>query len=437
MNQSTQKQNIPDKKVPAKDIVLWVGADWADQKHCLVSCLPDGSDCKLHWVDQKPQELDEFLLELRKKHPTGRIGVVLEQSRGAFLYALLKYSFLRLYPVNPRCLADFRKAMVASGAKGDPSDADLLCELGCKHGERLRELELEDEATRQLMLLNEHRRGVVAEQTGLSNQLGAALKCYYPLMLELFGEDIAARIALDFMERWPNLAAAQKAKPGVLRSFFHKHNSRSQEKIEQRINAIRDAKPLTEDTAVIGCMQLLVQTLILRLRTVQSCIVGYDERIKLVFAGHAKAQVFASFPGAGPVFGPRLAAAFGTSAANFPNPDSMQCWSGVAPVQIQSGKTKVVSWRWARAKFLHQTFVEYARSSVLFCPWAREFCKSRMEKGWSKFRIYRALAFKWIRILWRCWKDNVQYDEAKYLASLQKHGVKTYAGLYPELPAQE
>ena len=85
--------------------------------------------------------------------------MVLEQSRGALLYALLKYSFLRLYPVNPRCLADFRRAMVASGAKGDPSDADLLCELGCKHGERLRELELEDEATRQLVLLNEHRRG--------------------------------------------------------------------------------------------------------------------------------------------------------------------------------------------------------------------------------------------------------------------------------------
>ena len=95
--------------------------------------------------------------------------MVLEQSRGALLYALLKYSFLRLYPVNPRCLADFRNAMIASGAKGDPSDADLLCELGCKHGERLRELELEDdEATRQLVLLNEHRRGIVDEQTASS-----------------------------------------------------------------------------------------------------------------------------------------------------------------------------------------------------------------------------------------------------------------------------
>src|SRR3974390_1930175 len=113
MNKDTEKQNVPERK--GADIVLWVGIDWADQKHCLVTGLPDDSKGKLHWVDQKPQALDDFFLELRKQHPTGRLGVVLEQSRGALLYALMKYPFLRLYPVNPRCLADFRKAMVASG----------------------------------------------------------------------------------------------------------------------------------------------------------------------------------------------------------------------------------------------------------------------------------------------------------------------------------
>ena len=119
---------------------------------------------------------------------------------------------------------------------------------------------------------------------------------------------------LDFMKRWPNLAAAQKAKPGVLRSFFHKHNCRSEEKIQARINAIGEAQALTEDAAVLSCTQLLVQTLIARLRPVQSSIALYDERIKVVFASHAKAQVFASFPGAGPVLAPRLAAARKTAA---------------------------------------------------------------------------------------------------------------------------
>jgi transposase len=239
-----------------------------------------------------------------------------------------------------------------------------------------------------------------------------------------------SRVVLDFLKRWPHWAVAQKAKPGVLRAFFYKHNSRSEEKIQERLQAIAAAKPLTKDPAILSCMQLLVHTLVMRLKAVQASIAEYDERLQLVFASHPKAKVFASFPGDGPVFGPRLAAAFGTREANFSTPDSMLCWSGVAPVQQQSGKTKAVLWRWARPKFLHQTFVEYAKTSVLFSAWAREFFTSRVEKGWRKFRIYRALAFKWIRILWRCWKTNVEYTEAKYLASLQRHGVKLYASLY-------
>lgn len=431
MNSKQQMQIDPNPK-NSEPPVLWIGVDWADQKHCLVIRLPDGSQSRTHWLDQKPECLDDFFLGLRQKHPTGQIGVVLEQSRGALLYGLLKYSFLRLYPVNPRCLSDFRSAMAASGAKGDPSDADLLCEMGCKHWQHLREFELGDSVTRQLVLLTEHRRGIVEEQTGLSNQLGSALKCYYPLALDLFADAPVAPIALAFLKRWPNLAALQRAKPGVVRAFFVQHNSRSEEKIQGRLDAIAAAKPLTEDQAIIGPMELRVQTLILRLAAVAESIAAYDERLKKVFATHPKAKVIASFPGAGPVFAPRLAAAFSVSEANFPTPFAMECWSGVAPVKQQSGKSKVVRFRWARPKFLHQTFVEWARNSVLFSDWARAFFDERRAKGWERFRIYRALAFKWIRILWRCWKDNVEYDEAKYLQSLSKRGIATYAGLVVE-----
>jgi len=32
----------------------------------------------------------------------------------------------------------------------------------------------------------------------------------------------------------------------------------------------------------------------------------------------------------------------------------------------------------------------------------------------------RSLAFKWIRIIWKCWQTNTPYDEAIYLACLKK-----------------
>jgi transposase len=429
MQNTATDQTIEAAQTALQDIVLWLGIDWADQKHCLATCLPNGSQRQMHWVEQKPQALDDFFLRWREKNPNGRIAVVLEQSRGPLLYALLKYDFLRLFPVNPRCAADFRDALYASGAKGDPCDAELLAEFGCKHGARLRELKLNDPATRQLILLCEQRRDLVDDQTALSNKLTDALKCYYPLALELFAEDIVAPIALAFLRRWPNLSAAKKAKPGVLRAFFYAQNCRSEEKIQLRLDAIKAAKPLTEDPALIRTMELLVETLGKRLASVQESIALYDERIAEVFATHRKSQVFASFPGAGKVMAARLAAAFGTTEANFPSPTSIQCWSGVAPVKKQSGKTKVVAFRWARPVFLHQTFVEYARSSVKYSDWARAFFQERVDKGWSKFRIYRALAFKWIRILWRCWMNNQAYNEGQYLKSLQKRGIKTYAQL--------
>ena len=429
MQNQSEKQSVETAQDTTNAIALWAGIDWADEKHCLATCLPDGREAKIHWVEQKPQALDDFFLQLQQKHPQGRIGVVLEQSRGALLYALLKYPFLRLFPVNPRCLADFRDALRASGAKDDPTDAELLGQLGCKHWQNLRELQSDDVATRQLRLLTEHRRGVTEFQTALSQELGAALKCYYPVALELFAENIVLPVALAFLKRWPNLSALKKAKPGVLRAFFHSQNCRSEEKIQQRLDAIAAAKPLTEDAAVIAPMELLVKTVVKRLGAVRESIEMYDQQIAEVFATHAKAAVFESFPGAGPVLAPRLAAAFGTMEANFPTPQNMQCWSGVGPVKKQSGKSKVVQFRWARPFFLHQTFVEYARSSVKFSAWAAAFFQERLEKGWTRFRIYRALAFKWIRILWRCWKNNEKYSEQNYLDVLRKRGIKTYAAL--------
>ena len=36
----------------------------------------------------------------------------------------------------------------------------------------------------------------------------------------------------------------------------------------------------------------------------------------------------------------------------------------------------------------------------------------------------RALAFKWQRIMWRCWQDRTPYNEVYYLTKLQQRGSK-------------
>jgi hypothetical protein len=48
------------------------------------------------------------------------------------------------------------------------------------------------------------------------------------------------------------------------------------------------------------------------------------------------------------------------------------------------------------------------------------FYDSHKTNGASHNATIRALAFKWIRVLFRCWVDRVPYDESRYLSALQK-----------------
>jgi hypothetical protein len=56
-----------------------------------------------------------------------------------------------------------------------------------------------------------------------------------------------------------------------------------------------------------------------------------------------------------------------------------------------------------------------------------------LERGQGRWQAIRVVAFKWLRILWRCWRDHTPYDEARYLRSLQKRGVNLYESLYQNL----
>jgi len=42
------------------------------------------------------------------------------------------------------------------------------------------------------------------------------------------------------------------------------------------------------------------------------------------------------------------------------------------------------------------------------------------KKGKGHWAAVRALAYKWIRIIFVCWKNKIAYDDAKYLQSLRK-----------------
>lgn len=225
---------------------------------------------------------------------------------------------------------------------------------------------------------------------------------------------------MEFVARWPTLQAAQRARREALVAFFHEHNVRRAATVERRLDAIKSEKPLTTDRAVIELALLQVEALIAQLRELNRSIERFDDEIAGRSAKFADYKLFTALPGAGATLAPRLLVAFGERRERFPNAAAVQKYVGVAPVTERSGKQAWVHWRWACSTFVRQTFVEWAAQTILRSFWARAFYDKHRAKGASHNAAVRALAFKWIRILWRCWVDRTPYDEARYLTALQK-----------------
>ena len=108
--------------------------------------------------------------------------------------------------------------------------------------------------------------------------------------------------------------------------------------------------------------------------------------------------------------------------------------SGIAPVIERSGQSRWIRWRYFCPKFLRQSFHEYAGESIKHSFWARAYYAEQKAKGKSHQASVRALAFKWIRIIYRCWQTRTVYNEVKYLESLRKKGspLLSYAANNPQ-----
>ncbi len=406
-----------------------IGIDWADRHHdiSLQECTTTRVEHRR--IAHSPEALTEWIAELRRRFAGRPVGIAVETSRGPLIHALLEHECVVLYPINPRSLRRFRETFTPSGAKDDPPDADLLRELLVKHRDRLRRWVPDDPETRALRRLATSRRQLIDQRTKLTQQLIAALKEYFPQALVWAGTNLASRLACAFLLRWPTLEAVQRARVATVRKFYHAHHCRRREAIERRLRAIPHATPLTRDPAIVQSSVLLVQALARQLQTLAASLQRFEREIAHRFAAHDDAALFAALPGCGPSLAPRLVVTFGTDRTRFPTAADVQRLAGIAPVTERSGQRCTVHWRWAAPTFLRQTLHEFAHHSIRYSVWARAYYALQRRRGKAHHAAVRALAFKWIRVLWRCWQDRTPYDEARYLRALLQRGSPLAAAL--------
>ena len=298
----------------------------------------------------------------------------------------------------------YRQAFVPSQAKDDPTDAELALELLTRHPERFKPLQPQSAKMRRLAYLVEQRRVIVRDRVRFTNRIGNALKQYYPQVLEWF-DHYDTVVFCEFLTRWPTLKQVQRARASTLERFFWQHHVH---------------RPA--DDVVIDVHALQVLGLVGQIRVTLDVLKRIDNVIAELAPKHLDYELFRALPGAGAVLAPRLLVAFGEDRERFASAAAVQKYAGIAPVTERSGNKSWVHWRWQCPMFVRQTFVEWSEKTVTRSYWAGLFYREQRDKGKGHQAAVRALAFKWIRILYRCWKTRTPYDEATYLRALKRSG---------------
>lgn len=411
MNENSQQLNQP----PA----LFIGIDWADQKHdCyVIDRQGNGSHQQL---EHSPEAIDAWVSQKLAQADGQPIAIMLEQSRGALVHALMFRENVLLYPVNPKQLARYRESFPGGEGKSDPTDAMYLARMLRERISTLKAWLPDDESTRLLSRLCQQRRKLVDGQTKLRQQLISNLKSYFPLVLELFGKPTQLPLLLNMVRRWSDPRQLRRADRRLIGRVLNEHSIRNETQQSEIVDRIRSAALLSGDEALITPLAMTAKLLASQIQQYQKTIDAFEAKIAEVMKTHPDSKLFTNLRGAGKAMAPRLLCAFGSRRDRWHNGDEVASFTGIAPVTRQSGKQRQVSRRYACPKYLRQTFHEFADSARKWCPWSKARYRMLRDRGMKHHAAVRKLARSWIRILYRVWQTRIPFDCDRYLQTLQR-----------------
>jgi transposase len=399
---------------------VFVGIDWGSRSHAVCVWTPTHGH-EASTLPHSPEELKAWALGLQKKFPTQDIYVAWEGNRGPLLFALESFPWLKLHPVNPRASGAYRTALFPSGSKSDLTDARLICDFLRNHLDQIRPHTPLDVKSLRLSSLVQARRTFVDDRTRLANRLRALLKGHFPQVLDWF-PTLTSSLLAEFLLRWPSLDQLKRSRKSTILNWLYAHHVRKGGLLTKMPDEVATAEPLHEQDVLLSVNARMIKGICTQLKNLNQTIADFDKEIAKAANEHPDVSLFRDLPGAGPQLQPRLLAAFGTQRDRYPTAGVLQQLAGIAPVKEESGSSCWIHYRWSANKFLRQTFHEFALHSIVKSSWARAYYDAAIARGKSHHAAVRALAFKWIRILHKCWLTHTPYNEEAYLIHLAKKG---------------
>jgi transposase len=409
MNESTRNRS---------ERTAFAGFDWASDHHDVVVVDARGAVVE----DFRIEDTAEGWQRLRERlSPYPDLAVTIETSSGPAVERLLEAGYA-VFPVNPKAAQRYRERKVPSGTKTDRVDAWSMADALRLDGHTWRPLKRDDPLTVELRLLCRDEMALIEQRTALVLQLRAALHEYYPTPLRAF-DDWTARASWAFIERFPTAQDLTQAGKRRWQNFLHSHQLyHSKAVYAERMDLFARAEQFCGSPAVTQAKSLLAVTLAVQLRVLQDQLDRYRSKILKLFAQHPDHDLFGSLPGVGEKLAPRLLAELGDDRERFDSAESLQCYTGTAPVSFQSGRIRKARFRRACQKSLRYTVHLWANLSRRKCPWAEAYYRTKREQGQSHASALRCLGQRWLKILWKMWQTRTRYDGELHQRHQIKHG---------------
>lgn len=399
--------------------MLFCGIDWSEEHHDV--CLVDEAGGVL-WrrrIGHDPGGVEQLRAAVERHEPDpSQVAVGIEISYGLLIGALVGAGYV-VYPINPKAAERFRDRRKVSGGKDDRLDAEVLAHAVRTDRAALRALLPDSELAVEIGALARDQLALVRERTRLRNQLRSALLEYFPAALQAF--DLDARSSLAFLERYPTPEAAARLSAAALERFLKAQgaNRNAGDKAAAAVTALR-APALRARPEIARVKARFVHVLCAQLRALAPAIDAYERDLERLLKTHPEGEILLSFPGLGPVLASRVLRGTGDNPERFRTAAGLCAYAGTAPIIHQSGKRRAqVQARVACPKPFRDAVQQWADRSRRWSPWADEFHRRHLARGHTHNESVRALANRWLELLFDLRRKGIRYDEAVHGANIR------------------
>lgn len=382
------------------------GVDWARDDHAVSVVNDRGRELDRYTVAHTAAGLRELVAVLGR-HGVGEVAI--ERPDGPVVDTLLGAG-LTVIVISPNQVKNLRGRYGSAGNKDDRFDAYVLADTVRTDRARLRPLVPDTDATVALRRACRARKDLVNHRVAVANQLRAHLRNVLPAAVGLF-QDLDSAISLAFLTRFDTQDKINWLTPKRLGDWLAKQGYSGKADPTVLHQRILDAAPGatgphgTTQAHITASYVALLHTLVAQIKALSTHI-----------GAHTDAHIFTSLPRAGRVRAARLLAEIGDCRARFPTPESLTCLAGAAPSTRQSGKSRIVGFRWACDKQLRDAVTDFAADTRLANPWAANLYDKARARGHDHPHVVRILARAWLHIIWHCWQDNLAYNPNKHRA---------------------